>query len=413
MRGAPLGVLRCLAVLGCLAVLACDGRRGDSGGPQTPVPPEALPATDWGPFAVGMRTLEVEDADRGKPMVLELWYPATVADGRTPDTYIPWSALQTQAHRGVPIDLAGAPYPLVGFSHGLSAVRYQSPYLCEFLASHGFVVVAPDHSPDTILDLLSNLGQRLTAEEMAPVLAERPGDVSFAVDTVIDLALDPASGLAGLVDGSGWIAAGHSAGGYTTLAVSGAVHDLGFAADFCQTSGARGCRELRGLDWGMLQDLLDENPQADDRVVAAVPMSPGLWYAFGENGAGLSAMPPTLALAGDRDTLLGYEDEAVPTMNALPAGTLRAVFHNYGHYAFTNLCEVFEVFPPEVAGEFFIDCVEEAGGYGEIDLAHTLSRSVVTAWMRRAWGSPGPGDAALLSSEAWADTAALSLAETP
>jgi hypothetical protein len=124
-------------------------------------------------------------------------------------------------------------------------------------------------------------------------------------------------------------------------------------------------------------------------------------------------MPPSLALAGDRDTLLGFEDEAVPTMDALPSGTVRAVFHNYGHYAFTNLCEIFEVFPPEVAGEFFIDCVEENGGYGEIDIAHSLSRSVVTAWMRQAWGIPGPGDGALLDPEAWNETPALSLVENP
>lgn len=402
-----------LPLLGCMGALACEASPADTGVPGVPEAPEALPASDWGPYAVGLRTVEVQDTDRGKPLVLELWYPAEVSEGRSPDTYIPWSALQTHAHRGMPPDLRGAPYPLVGFSHGLSAVRYQSPYLCEFLASHGFVVVAPDHSPDTILDLLSNLGQRLTPEEMAPVLAERPGDLSFAVDTVIDLSFDTEADLEGLVDGSGWIAAGHSAGGYTTLAVSGAVHDLSFAADFCQSSGARGCRELRGLDWGVLQDLLDQNPQADNRVVAAVPMSPGLWYAFGPGGAGLAEMPPSLALAGDRDTLLGFEDEAVPTMDALPSGTVRAVFHNYGHYAFTNLCEIFEVFPPEVAGEFFIDCVEENGGYGEIDIAHSLSRSVVTAWMRQAWGIPGPGDGALLDPEAWNETPALSLVENP
>lgn len=383
-----------------------------AGGTADPSPP-ATTATEWGPYTVGMRTLEVDDTARGKTIVMEVWYPAQVTDGRPTDSYIPWAALETNSHRGVLADLRGAPYPLVGFSHGLSAVRYQSPYLTEYLASHGFVVVAPDHSPDTILDVVSNLGQRLSAEELAPVLAERPGDLVFSIDTIIDLANDPDEWAAGLVDGSGWIASGHSAGGYTTLAVSGATHDLGYAEQFCAEASARGCRELRGLEWSDLQALLDANPQADDRVVAAVPISPGLWYAFGEEGAGLSEMPPTLAVAGDQDTVLQYEEEAVPTMDALPPGSQRAVFHTYGHYAFSNLCEVFDVFPPEAAGDFFVDCAEGDAGYGEIDVAQDHSQAIITAWMRTAWGTPGPGDVDLLTSEAWDDVDVVTLETNP
>jgi predicted dienelactone hydrolase len=33
-------------------------------------------------------------------------------------------------------------------------VRFQSYFLCEHLASHGFVVVAPDHIGNTTIDLV-------------------------------------------------------------------------------------------------------------------------------------------------------------------------------------------------------------------------------------------------------------------
>src|SRR5262245_59492662 len=46
---------------------------------------------------------------------------------------------------GQPADPDGGPYPVVVFSHGFSANAVWYSHLPEHLASHGFVVVAPEH----------------------------------------------------------------------------------------------------------------------------------------------------------------------------------------------------------------------------------------------------------------------------
>ena len=116
----------------------------------------------------------------------------------------------------------GERYPLVVFSHGSGGVRFQSWFLLQALASHGYVVVAPDHAGNTALDQL--LG---TADPFPVVAANRPRDVSFAIDEVLARAADPSDPLAGAVDPSRVAVVGHSFGGFTALAVAGGYDGWG------------------------------------------------------------------------------------------------------------------------------------------------------------------------------------------
>ena len=58
-------------------------------------------------------------------------------------------------------------------------MRWQSPFLVEYLASHGFVVVAPDHTGNTIFDYDSG---------RMPEVARRPHDIIDAADWLKDTA---------------------------------------------------------------------------------------------------------------------------------------------------------------------------------------------------------------------------------
>ena len=122
-----------------------------------------------------------------RTLVSDVWYPAGPEEESAP------------------------PYPLIVFSHGLSAFRNQSDYLTEHLASHGYVVVSADY-PLTGLSAPSGL-------HVYDVL-NQPGDISFLIDTLTSLSQDPASTLFGLVDGENVGAIGHSYGGLTTVLVS-------------------------------------------------------------------------------------------------------------------------------------------------------------------------------------------------
>lgn len=372
----------------CAVVLAsaCAGEpnagAGDSAAIQPEPPPEAAPAAERGPYAVSARTLRFTDS-RGKELVVEVWYPGDYAADEPPDPYPP-TTLSGAAVRDQPADLRGAPYPVVGFSHGFAGIRFQSVYLVEHLASHGMVVVAPDHERNTFLDL--------DTDAVIEVLVERPGDVSEAVDALFRESEEGDWG-PGLVQRGEWVAAGHSFGSYTTLVLGGGEIDYSGVERFCSRNSNLACSVADSRDPDEVQALVEAAPTVDDRVTGIVPMSPGLWYAFGAEGEGLAAAQPALFLAGDRDGVLGYREDARPTWEHHGGPALLATFHRAGHYAFSDICAIAPIFASE--------CEGAEAGWAPIEESQAASATLVTAWVRDHWGLGVEGDAALLTPAAW------------
>ena len=195
-----------------------------------------------GPFPVGVRTLEL--ARGGRPLPVELWYPATdeyagsdVAES-TRDTYqlIPGFPLVWQeAVR----DATARPgrHALVVFSHGYGGHRRQSTFLCTHLASHGYVVAAVDHTGNTMLEVVQGvmtLRSGGTLPHPDTVLREfvvlRPADVSFAIDHIL--------GTDGFVDADRIGMAGHSFGGWTTLTTTARDRRIRAAVPLAPAGGA-------------------------------------------------------------------------------------------------------------------------------------------------------------------------------
>jgi dienelactone hydrolase len=149
-------------------------------------------------FAVGVRQLKLNrGGDRALPVTV--WYPARGAAGGA-------------AERSAPA--ADGRFPVVMFSHGLGARPEDYQLLLTRWAAAGFVVAAP-RFPHTgrggdgnVLDVLN-----------------QPADVSYALTKV--LALDAAAGdpLRGRLATDRVAAAGHSAGGVTTIGLFTAGRD--------------------------------------------------------------------------------------------------------------------------------------------------------------------------------------------
>ena len=128
-------------------------------------------------------------------MALEVWYPAA------PDLAAP-------EERDAPLERAGAPYPLIIFAHGYSSFRRQSASYAQHLASHGYVVAAPDFPQ-------SHIGTPGGARIWA--VLDQPGDVSFVIDELLMRDGEPGWPLAGAIDAERVGMTGHSLGGLTTL----------------------------------------------------------------------------------------------------------------------------------------------------------------------------------------------------
>jgi predicted dienelactone hydrolase len=302
--------------------------------PADSAAPPFYPPDEAGPHGVGATTLTWTD-DRGKELVAEVWYPAE--PGCSPDEYPELPFVGLACRNAEPV---GEGWPLVAFSHGYGGIRYQSIFMTEWLATHGYVVVSPDHAHNTLLDLDEAYD--------AQVAMERPGDVIRAVDR---LAVD----LPGLADDTRYGMSGHSFGGWTTLAVSGGVTDLAALRTFCETNDL----DLCALDFPEGAEV-EDGPDA--RVVAALPMAPAGWYSFGA----LDGMPTTLLMGGAKDAAETPEDEILPLYERLPSPKRLSMLADAGHFAFSDIC---------LLGDFVDDCAEAEGGYIEMEVAHEIVRA--------------------------------------
>lgn len=195
----------CLILAFLLLLLPLAAACGGDGSPRGATTFEE--ATERGAYGVGVTTIELVDESRPtdangsfpgadeRRLTVEVWYPAD-------------PSAQAPEERDAALSDTGAPYPLIVFAHGFSSQRRQSASYTQHLASHGYVVVAPDF-PLTNGDAPG--GPRLTD------LRNQPGDVSFLIDQLLAFNQQDGHLLEGAIDSDAIGLTGHSLGGFTTL----------------------------------------------------------------------------------------------------------------------------------------------------------------------------------------------------
>jgi predicted dienelactone hydrolase len=250
-----------------------------------PIAPALVDLAEPGPFGVGVRTLT--DAD----LTVEVWYPTTgqsAVESYDLRDFTPEiirnllsddadSVFSYPASRDA--DAADGVIGLVLFSHGFTGMRLQSTAITTHLASHGFIVAAPDHPSR---DLFNVLGASASGDRDAPV--------DELLETRSLVGGDPVLGP--MVDKS-FAAVGHSAGGGTVLALA--------------TRGAEGL----------------------------------LGYVSLAAGSGVAAMPnvPSLFIAGSLDAVVPPEASASAHADA-PSPSTFWLIDGAGHNAFDDFCRI-------------------------------------------------------------------------
>jgi predicted dienelactone hydrolase len=339
--------------------------------PTLPAAAKAPPAPDGpGPYAVGYTTFEARDEARGRTLPVHVWYPVH-----------PSEAVGAPAVYGVlilglesPVAIADAPvarrgfFPLVVFSHGNGGIGLQSFFLTEALASHGFVVVAPDHVGNTLLDaILGNLG----AAQILQSALDRPRDVSFLIDTMIERTFTPGDRFHLALNPFLVGVAGHSFGGFTSLAVA-----AGFDAE---AAGAFGVE---------VPETFEPIP-ADPRVRAIVPIAPAS-TPLGD-GELARIRIPTLLVGGTLDRTTPLDPEVTRPYERIPARPLyRADLQGAAHFSFTNICDLIALaldagIPPALLQDLVRGGNEEgcAPELLPVEEAQRLTRLVTVAFLRR------------------------------
>jgi predicted dienelactone hydrolase len=209
--------------------------------PFAPAGPSDSPEpSKLGPYPVGVRTVTFIDQTRMTPgrttprkLVCEVWYPAVEsARGGTEayvlHDYLPDSlkdvitveslgTITTTARRDAEATHEGGPFPFILFSHGKGGIRMQSTFYTVTLASHGYVVLAPDHEGDTLPELLEMM--RIDPVSTLDAYVDRQADESFLLNQWT--ALSPSDPLYGITDMNRVGLTGHSFGALTSLKVAG------------------------------------------------------------------------------------------------------------------------------------------------------------------------------------------------
>ncbi len=122
-----------------------------------------------GDWSVGVRTAEVTGA-RGRKLPVEIWYPVDPENtGDAQAATYPFPGLSVASETGLAdAPVAPGPFPLVVYSHGNGGLNYVSAFLTEHLASHGFIVAAPNHTGNTAIDSFRRYQRRPAAGRCRP-----------------------------------------------------------------------------------------------------------------------------------------------------------------------------------------------------------------------------------------------------
>jgi dienelactone hydrolase len=136
---------------------------------------------------VGNRTVVLRDPQRSRDLLVTMWYPAVEGmsalapymDKKTADALAGAWKLQpdfqrlvrTHARLLAPI-AEGGPFPVVLLEHGSGVVPAIYTVLAEGLASSGFIVVATNHPPDSLISVFPD-GHELKFTPYWPAEADR------------------------------------------------------------------------------------------------------------------------------------------------------------------------------------------------------------------------------------------------
>ena len=340
-------------------------------------PPEVAPIPLASPQAghvVGTQRL-VLDVSASRRVPVQLWYPAvesarTEAESGHPVVEFepegsPERATLERLTRAAPAEYsqrtmhaarspavveAEASFPLILISHCNDCTRYTYFSIAERLASHGFVVAAPDHVNNTLynFDAGNSVGVDLN-----DFLEQRRQDLFVLTDTLLNpnAEIIPA-GLRGKIDAARIGMVGHSFGAITT----------GYAS----TRDPR-IRAIAAL--ALAISLGDNVPAVGDELAKRVKLEP-----FSK---------PSLFVLAEEDAiqLFGVNDIVRQNFKDYPKETWLATLVKTGHYSVCDLCGITPAYINGCGSGLSVTRFPLPVRYLDIKLSNDLTASLVTTFM--------------------------------
>lgn len=287
-------------------------------------------------FAAGLLLDEARSnwsGDGPRPVRWSAWYPAA-AGSLTREIEIPpgrplysLGLLAPEA----PLSAGADRYPVVLISHGTGGSASGLGWLASALAAEGCVVLGVDHHGNTSVEAYHAEGFLCWWE--------RARDLSFLLDCLSSKGM-----FAGRLDLSDVTAVGFSLGGYTALALAGAVTEtqrmMDFVKDHPETAGPQEMPDLSGQIEPLLaassvfRQSWERQSQTyrDERVRAVVAIAPAPPVrGFTEESLRGIQVPVTI-LCGEADEEAPYDLCSAWLNERLPNSSLTSLGKGVGHY---------------------------------------------------------------------------------
>ncbi|MBV1878764.1 MAG: hypothetical protein KUG79_14075, partial [Pseudomonadales bacterium] len=214
-------------------------------------------------------------------------------------------------------------HPLVLLSHGSGGDYTNHDWLIETLVGNGYIVAAPNHPSNTTRD---------NKDGGVISVWERPADMSQLLDYLLEQ-----SRWSNLIDENRIGAAGYSSGGYTVLALGGAVYDRELISVYCNS-------EDHGPDCDLASDFSDVDysnsslSYKDERIKSIFAMAPAVGSAITIESLGNIRVPVFIIAAKD-DELVYPAHNAIRYSEHIPTSKLE-LLPSGGHFIFLE-CNFF------------------------------------------------------------------------
>jgi predicted dienelactone hydrolase len=299
---------------------------------------------------MGCRPLACFDSVQNAPLPAWLLYPT--AEAAAPARFGPYAL--DLAMNGAP---AGeARLPLVAISHGNGGSPWSYRGMAGHLVREGFAVLMLEHPGNNSRD--NSLGSP-TGRLKVEALRHRPRHVRLAVDAALGDALAGAR-----LERDRYAMVGHSAGGYTALAVAGG-HAMTVPDE---VEDAR----LLAPDAELAKLAFPVPTEPDRRLASAVLLAPAIGF-FLADGALRDVEIPLLVRTAGHDAICSASKVAEALRSVPdPARVSSLDVEDAGHFSFQS------PFPPELA---HIPPAQDPPGFDRVRYQATL-HAEIAAFLR-------------------------------